>query len=190
MLVEGLNLQMKTSKKALQYFGWHYKHIEWLNYSIRWLLRFLIVVSSALVGFLTKTYMEKRNSNITNLTMFSSGTYEICWLDSESLMRVFACIIPISIMTSLNIISIICSVIVVCRMKRKDAEKYPNQGRHKTDNDLRLPQLGLKVILLLTLITGTTWIFLFWSSKWNLLSFIKYLVAYNLLIKYKNIEIF
>ena len=65
----------------------------------------------------TKTYMEKRNSNITNLTMFSSGTYEICWLESESLMRVFAVIIPISIMTLLNIISIIRSVIVVCRMK-------------------------------------------------------------------------
>ena len=78
---------------------------------------FLIVVPSALVGFLTKTYMEKRNSNITNLTMFSSGTYDICWLESESLMRVFAVIIPISVMTSLNIIFIIRSVIIVCRMK-------------------------------------------------------------------------
>ena len=59
-------------------------------------------------------------------------------------MRVFAVIIPISIMKSLNIISIICSVIAVCRMKR-NGKKYPSQERHKTDNDLRLLQHGLKV---------------------------------------------
>ena len=165
MLVEGLNLQMKTSKSTLQYFGIFYKQIVWMNYLIGWLLPFLIVALASLTGFLTDSYMEKPNSNIT---AFPTENYEICWVSSKSLMRVYAVIIPIGIMTSLNIIFVVRSIIVVYRIKKKDFEQYSNKERHQETNELNQIQHGFKVVLLLTPVTGIPWILLFLTSKYIL----------------------
>ena len=159
--MEGLNLQMKTSKKILQYFGRYYKQIICLNYVIGWLLPFLIVVPSASVGFLTDSYMQKTVNN----TPFSTKKYEICWLNSESLMRVYAVIIPISIMTSLNMIFIIRSTAFVVRIKKKDFEQYSNTPGLRNKKEFSQLQNGLKVFFLLTPVTGISWILLFLSSK-------------------------
>ena len=165
MLVEGLNLQMKTSKSSLQYFGIFYKQIVWMNYLLGWLLPFLIVALASVTGFLTDSYMEKPNSNIT---AFPTENYEICWVSSKSLMRVYAVIIPIGIMTSLNIIFVVRSIIVVYRIRKKDFEQYLSKERHQETNELNQIQNGFKVVLLLTPVTGIPWILLFLTSKYIL----------------------
>ena len=176
MLVEGLNLQMKTSKSSLQYFGIFYKQIVWMNYLLGWLLPFLIVALASVTGFLTDSYMEKPNSNIT---AFPTENYEICWVSSKSLMRVYAVIIPIGIMTSLNIIFVVRSIIVVYRIRKKDFEQYLSKERHQETNELNQIQNGFKVVLLLTPVTGIPWILLFLTSKYTSMVFHKNGVSFS-----------
>ena len=176
MLVEGLNLQMKTSKSSLQYFGIFYKQIVWMNYLLGWLLPFLIVALASVTGFLTDSYMEKPNSNIT---AFPTENYEICWVSLKSLMRVYAVIIPIGIMTSLNIIFVVRSIIVVYRIRKKDFEQYLSKERHQETNELNQIQNGFKVVLLLTPVTGIPWILLFLTSKYTSMVFHKNGVSFS-----------
>ena len=164
MLVEGMNLQMKTSRKTLQYFGWYYKHIVWLNYSVGWLFPFLIVVPAALAGFLTDSYMEKNDSRPT---LFPNNNYELCWLNSESLMRVYAVILPIGMIILLNMIFVFRSMLFVIRIKKKELELYSIQERQQEAKNYSQLQHSLKVVLLLIPVTGVPWILLFLSSKYN-----------------------
>jgi len=152
MLVEGLNLQMKTSNKTLQYFGTYHKHIVWLNYCIGWLLPFLIVMVSACTGFLTDAYMQRKSFKTP---LLPTETYEICWLDTGSNMRLYAAVIPIGITMLLNAIFVLRSAIFVIRIKRKDFERSNSiKKRHLRNSSFSQLLHGLKVVLLLAPVTG------------------------------------
>jgi len=165
MLVEGLNLQLKTSKKSLQFYGLYRSHIAWLNYCIGWLLPFLIVVCAAVTGFLTNTYMEKGFKT----PLLPSDNYELCWLDSKSGMRVYAVIIPIGIILLLTMLFLIRSIFFVIKIKKNDSAQYGNNQLRCQLQPKEFSQLqhGLKVVLLLTPVTGITWILLFFTSTYT-----------------------
>ena len=161
-MVEGLNLLMKTSDKTLQYVGWYHTHIKRLNYFIGWLLPFLIVAPAVLAGFLSDSYMENYS---LNRTVFPLSNYEVCWLNSKSLIRVYAVIIPIGVMMLVNAIFVVRTVFFVAQMKKKERSQQPIEEHQETCIYYNQVLNGLKVVLLLSPVTGLPWMLLLNASK-------------------------
>ena len=163
MLMEGINLRLKLSRKGLRLYGRHRHKIKYLCYFVGWLIPLTIVTISAAVGFHNSTYMA-RKENTNDFLQNATAIFEMCWLSTKSQIRVTSVLIPLGIVVVTNISIAIHVAVFVIRLKKSD-----NKSLVLKDNQqdfVKVDQIisGFKTIIVLSPTLGLSWILMFFTS--------------------------
>ena len=163
MLMEGVNLRLKLSRKGLRLYGRHRHKIKYLSYFVGWFIPLTIVTISAAVGFHNSTYMA-RKENTNDFFLNATETFEMCWLSTKSQIRVTSVLIPLGIVVVTNISIVIHAALFVIQLKKSDnislVLKDNQQDFVKVDQIIS----GFKTIILLSPAFGLSWILMFFNS--------------------------
>lgn len=158
MLMEGVNLRLKLSRKGLRLQGEHRKKIKYLSYCIGWVVPSIIVAIAAGVGFQHSNYLQM---------MPKYQLYETCWLSKKSPYRIYAVLIPLALVVVINITIAVHAAVVVVKMRKKEKQLHVYVEQEESQELVKLNQIasGLKSVIILCPTFGLSWIFMFLTSK-------------------------
>lgn len=176
MFIEGLLLLLKTSRFAFLSTG--RKKIIIVSLVFSWGIAGLICILTAAIGFATdrymqptatRTYVSSQSDRVPQIED-SMPYYDICWISGKSDVRLWAVIVPISIVLFFNLLIVIWVAYFVFSkgMEAKNFKPADQCGgtSYAIDSEsLKNVIAALKAVGLLLPVLGIPWILAFCTSK-------------------------
>ena len=142
MLMEGVNLFIINSNRSLQFHGLYRHKVVYFSYFIGWVVPFIVVTISALVGFTHHDYVERVPED--QKPLFGGRKYELCWLSQKHYLRLGAVIVPLVVIICINILIALHTAHVVVKIKRRESKR---KRKRSVSNAKEVKQGVLTVLL-------------------------------------------
>ncbi|XP_039257095.2 uncharacterized protein LOC120333789 [Styela clava] len=170
MLMEGLTLVAKTHDYVLQYLSeGRQRRFAIARHVVSWGLPLLIVFITALVGFLTDSYMHKSPLFVEKLAreerwdLQDVKKYNYCWLSSTLVL--WSVVLPMAIIIILNCAILVRMGLFVFKMSAQGDNYKPNIYKVAADySDFDHAKATFKAILVLLPVLGVSWTLAFLTS--------------------------